>query len=85
MPGGSMRWFVPGVGRGSLTPDDRGEPCPLHSHPARSPNHHQPDKPALFRGSAVEGGAGCPGDRPCRCRREDGRLRRPPAGLALSS
>jgi hypothetical protein len=62
--GGASRWAAAGMGddeqagtavrrgHGLGYPHDRGEPCLLHLHPAHSPDHHQPDKPALCRGPA---------------------------------
>src|SRR5215207_2864916 len=42
------------IGHGLRHPHDRREPCLLHIHPANSPHHHQPDKPALCRGPGYD-------------------------------
>jgi hypothetical protein len=88
----------PGTGKGyngrhggpdwswTSTPHDRWGPCLLPIHPADSPDHYQPDKPAPCRGPAgrgsVRGGrgrrrgrAGWPG-----CGRPPGAWRRWPRG-----
>ena len=39
-------------------PHDRQRPCLLHFHPAHSPDHHQPDKPALSEALGKEGSRG---------------------------